>query len=95
VGSESPQSIFVKCDDCRREWEWVNNSGHLLEDEINCPYCNHEYIDSWDYSENEECLDCEECGRKFDIEVITEIKYTTRRSVCEMPGDWQGGDSDE
>lgn len=50
---------------------------HYMEDCIICPYCDHKFTDSWEWSE---CRDaeCGECGKEFDLEVQTDVSYTTR-----------------
>lgn len=63
------------CDDCEKT--------------IICPHCGYEYeyYDSCEYEEGEEEeIECNCCGHKFDLEVEEIRYYSTKKSVCEMPG---------
>lgn len=83
--------IIHTCDECEEqiskevEWEYKNN--HYREKTIICPYCDYEYeaYEAYVYEEAEEEIECELCGRKFDLEVEDVRYFSTKRSVCEMP----------
>lgn len=82
--------IIHICDECQeqisKEIEWQLENEHWREKTIICPYCDYEYesYDAYAYEENETEIECELCGRKFDLEV-EEIRYfSTKRSCCEM-----------
>lgn len=85
------------CDACNeritREVKWERMGENLRKPNVICPYCGYE-IDSedsdlfFDVGETEEYR-CEWCLRKFDVEVRQVRYYSTKRSVCEMPEDWQ------
>lgn len=56
-------------------------------DEITCPYCGHEFQDSWDYNLTEdryEVVECAECGMPFSATVNHITSYSSRAKV---PGD--------
>jgi len=54
---------------------------HQYTNEITCPYCGHEFSDSWDYSDNE--VECPECDKAFTFERHTEVTYTSHKADCE------------
>jgi transcription elongation factor Elf1 len=46
--------------------------------EITCPYCGHEYNESYEFIEhNDKTEDCVVCGKTFCYEVDHDITYTT------------------
>lgn len=85
------------CDACRerisREVKWESQGETWRKPNVICPYCGYE-IDSEDSAlffevgETEEYA-CEWCQRKFDVKVREVRYYSTNRSACEMPEDWQ------
>ena len=50
-------------------------------DEITCPYCGYEMSDSWEFS-NDTYYTCDECGKKYDIEVEHSVSYSTYKKDC-------------
>ena len=57
---------------------------HELTDELVCPYCGHEFGDSWEYfsddgGQTSRRLKCDECERELFAEVVVDISYTTRK----------------
>ena len=55
------------------------------EDTIICPWCGYEYEDCWEYdfdSDGEE-FECEECGKKFDVQEKITYEYKSTRHPCE------------
>ena len=81
------------CDACNkqlhREVTWESEGEQYLEKTVICPYCEHEYemFDAYELESDEE-IECECCGKKFDLEVREVRLFTTKRSLCEMPKDW-------
>ena len=62
---------------------------HYLTDEIVCPYCGHEFEDSFGY--NEGIVKCEECGKNFGFYKIVNVYYTSNKRPCandEEPHNW-------
>lgn len=55
---------------------------HWMEDSIICPYCDHEFSDSWEYAHYEgtsyDLVDCDSCSRTFRLTVQTDVSYTTK-----------------
>jgi len=43
-----------------------------FEDNITCPYCNYEDLDSWEHKNDEDTIVCSNCGGEFDY-----IRYVT------------------
>lgn len=89
-----------RCDECdkrfHQELDWESEGETFQEDTIICPYCGHEYdnYDAYDFDEGDTSeVECEICGRKFDLEVKVSRTYSTKRSLCEMPDDF--GEEDE
>lgn len=88
--------VFHTCDECQKkmdiEYDWQSKNEHYGEDTIICPYCDYEYenYDACQYEDNESEIECPLCGKKFDLEVRTITEYSTKRSLCEMPEDYQG-----
>jgi len=77
-----------------REYAWQSNTETFRENKVICPYCgNVQYY----YPDDECAIDeykCQECDRKFDIEVERIIYYSTKRSLCEMPEDFDPEEDD-
>ena len=89
-------SVIHTCDECleriSKEVDWESENEHYHERTIICPYCDFEYedYDAWNFDCSEDEVECPECGKRFDLE-IQEIRYfSTKRSVCDMPEDYQG-----
>ena len=59
----------------------------MMESDICCPYCGYELEDSWEWNDETEAT-CPSCKREFELEVKTEVSYTTRRSSWDMPSDY-------
>lgn len=83
------------CDECiaefDRELKWENEQSH--KEEITCPWCGYEDSDSWEFGgEYDDEYECPECGKKFILEVYTEITYTSKRRIEDMPEGWRGDD---
>lgn len=90
-----------RCDECdrrlTREIHWTSEGEAINENTIICPYCGHEYesYDAYDFDEGTtEEVECEMCGRKFDLEVETRRLFSTKRSLCELPDDWEEDDDE-
>jgi len=44
-----------------------------------CPYCSHSYkVESEDYSEDMEEVDCENCGMKYYLKQDISVTHTTK-----------------
>ena len=83
------------CDECiaeiNRERKWKNEQS--CKEEITCPWCGYEDSDSWEFEgEYDDAYECLECGREFILEVRTEVTYTSKRRIEDMPKGWCGDD---
>lgn len=83
------------CDECisdfDRELEWKNEQS--FKENITCPWCGYEDPDSWEFEgEYDDAYECPECGKKFILEVHTEVTYTSKRRIEDMPEGWRGDD---
>lgn len=84
-----------RCDKCDKRWHqklnWKCEGEAINENTIICPYCGHEYPEYRSYNFDEgshEEIECEGCGRKFDLRVKMKRTFSTQRSLCEMPDDY-------
>jgi hypothetical protein len=71
----------VLCSPChdkrveKRIAEFTGDTDHT--NEVTCPHCGHECIDSWDMSEGEH--ECGDCGREFTMERDVSVSYSTTK----------------
>lgn len=47
--------------------------------EVVCPHCGNKHSDSWEYSEDEDDLICDECNLSFSMERHRTIEYCTEK----------------
>lgn len=95
-----PRRIEVhRCDKCEerfhRKIDWQSEGEAWNECTIICPYCGYEYeeYDAYAFEDGtHEEVECDGCGRKFDLEVETRREFSTKRSLCEMPDDYEGSE---
>ena len=92
-----------RCDACEEQLKLemdFQSEGETIEiDTLVCPWCGYEYEDHescryYDIGSEEE-VDCPSCGRKFDLEVQTAVRFSTKRSLCEMPEDYGKEEQDD
>jgi transcription elongation factor Elf1 len=86
-----------KCKDLKDlEFDWEREGETTRESNVICPYCDYEYddYDSYSFVDDGQVEEhsCQQCGKKFDIEVDTTVYFSTKRSICEMPQDYKGDD---
>jgi len=57
---------------------------HESTNEITCPYCDHEFLDSWDSGVGgcEEEIECESCEETFVVS--GRVTYSSRKKHCEQ-----------
>lgn len=92
----NPLFTVHRCDACQdlldREYDFQCEGETILERDMICPWCGHVYVPerSWQYIDvgSEEEVECECCGKKFDVEVENHPRFSTKRSLCEMPEDY-------
>ena len=48
-------------------------------DQIRCIYCGFFYSDSWEYDDEEECIEvkCGACGKKFNVTISKQVHYSS------------------
>lgn len=51
---------------------------HECTDEIVCPYCGAKFSDDWEL-EDEQDVECGECGKMFHMEPTFSVTYTTSK----------------
>ena len=87
--------IIHLCDDCNRryelEYEFQRQGETISEPQIICPWCSYEFdcVESGYYDSSEDEVECPVCGKHFDLEVLNRPRYSTKRSLCDMPENWQ------
>lgn len=78
------------CDECSRKlqisYKWRNEQ--FDEERLICPYCECSISDPWEYDDEEDEIECPECGRTFEVEITTVRTYRTRRRREDMPDGW-------
>ena len=55
---------------------------HDLTDEIVCPHCGYEMSDSWEchlLPDDEQILECSECGEKYKATCVITVEYSTEK----------------
>lgn len=57
------------------EFKFEDEIDTKIESEITCPYCNYELSDSWDYSSDEDDIDCENCDSLFSYTREITVDY--------------------
>lgn len=58
---------------------------HEYTSNIVCPYCGHEYQDSWETEEDYGTQECGECDKKFSYSRNVTVEYTTTK-LCDNNG---------
>jgi uncharacterized Zn-finger protein len=52
---------------------------HEYTDEIICPYCGEDVMDSWEYSDSGD-IQCGKCRKEFTYEREVTVTYSTQKS---------------
>ena len=59
------------------DWKYYHSSV------IVCPYCYHEFTDSWEYNamlrDGGEDIECEHCEKKFSVCMDVSVDYTSHK----------------
>lgn len=96
--SRTGDLMFVThtCDRCQKrislEYDFQSEGETVLETDLICPWCQAVYssYDAWAFPDDEEGVECQFCGKHFDLEIEHRRRYSTRRSLCDMPQDYEG-----
>jgi len=48
-------------------------------DEMVCPHCGHEQMDSWEHHDDDGATECGECGEEFDYSRHVSVSYSTSK----------------
>lgn len=87
----------TECPACRRKSEaerrWRNEQ--FMEDDVICPWCGHKDCWSMEYDDEETEIECERCGRTFEVEIEVRRTYTTWRPEGDMPAGFEYMDDGE
>jgi hypothetical protein len=65
---------------------------HELTNEMVCPYCGYENIDSQEYRYDEGLAICDKCEKEFYYFRQIDVSYTTRQCSCangDAPHQWR------
>jgi transcription elongation factor Elf1 len=57
----------------------------ITANKITCPYCEHEFSDSWKYDnhyDDDDLVECGNCENSFRLEVEMVVRYTTKPASC-------------
>lgn len=58
-----------------------NDIDSLFTKEVVCPYCGHEFSDSWEWDDSEDEIYCDNCDNKFAMERNIEVTYSTYKTT--------------
>ena len=77
------------CDECYGEQAklraWENEQYET--DNLICPWCGYENINSWELSDGEDDYECPACGEVFTYERVVDVHYTSKKRAEDYPGD--------
>ena len=89
------------CDACSKrldlEYDFQSENETIQETELICPWCGSSYEDYYAYGFDcdEDEVECMFCGKHFDLEIETRRRYSTKRSLCDMPEDYGKEEEDD
>ena len=73
------QEMCWSCDEkhkIKEIWDYAKDNGQVTDEKyVLCPYCGSHYGE--DDLHDSTTLTCDECGKKFKLEVEYEVKYST------------------
>lgn len=90
-----------RCDACDKrldlEYEFQSEGETIQELELICPWCGASYddYDAYGFDCGEDEVECMFCGKHFNLEIETRRRYSTKRSICDMPKDYGEEAADE
>lgn len=56
---------------------------HEYTDDIVCPWCGYEYGDCWEWTDHDDEIKCDECGKEFCYNKDVTVTYSTSKKQCE------------
>lgn len=84
-----------RCDACQTrfdlELDFQSEGETYDEAALICPWCQLTYdpCDALEFEDGEETeVECQFCGKHFDLAIRTRRTYSTMRSLCDMPDDY-------
>lgn len=60
---------------------------HELTDNLVCPYCGHEHMDSWEISDGPSFYTCHECDKNFNYDTEITRTFTSSKADCRNGGE--------
>jgi sarcosine oxidase delta subunit len=45
--------------------------------DVTCPYCGYVYRDSWEFPDEDDCVECNGCGETFSMIREVSVTYST------------------
>lgn len=58
----------------------MNKISTIFTEEIVCPYCGHEFGDSWECEDRDDNMCCDNCGKEFTYERCVEVTYCSYKN---------------
>lgn len=85
------------CPSCERRLDAGGRWGHerIAEPLAVCPYCGYADEGSWEHPEGYSEVECLSCGRTFELDVVIEASYSTKRRDRDMPAGYEYLGDDE
>jgi len=86
-GKDTGTSPCDKCGVLGKSFAWHDNCpGHKPDateirssDTVICPYCYHQHDQGDHWEEQEGIIDCDNCEKKFKVNIWVETHYDTKR----------------
>jgi len=57
--------------------EFTKEYNTRCTDDVVCPHCLHEHVDSWEFDENEDDTQCHSCNESFSMCRNIRITYSS------------------
>lgn len=98
----NPHYIIHRCDGCQTKLDLkfkfqYEGATYNTRDMI-CPWCGYLFADdeAWRYvvDGGGHEVQCPACVKHFDLEVENRPRFSTKRSLCDMPEGWTPEDDD-
>lgn len=63
----------------RERQSYIDGEEPWGTDEIVCPWCGYEQLDSWEMPDSDDECECNECGKLFAYERDIQVTYSSER----------------